>query len=234
MTRLLLATALLASVASCEKPPSRFWSLQLPPLPGETLHAGDRVEFPVEGNYYLAQPNGRMGRFVQDKDNTLLARAYVREGQGQPMSALAPIERRIIDACLAGDDPKLATLRQQADLATVVSREHTGVGAYVKFRVPDAAPRLGPGPMIIDDVNLEVAGVPHGVATLLYVIDGALDLLELATFADPWPQEPEILSVGYLRETQTSAESFALIPVRERDPETLARAIGRPGKGDST
>ena len=141
------------------------------------------------------------------------------------MTVLTKFEKQVLDACLVGDDPKLAVLRLQADSATVASREHTGVGAYITFSVPDSAPHLESSTFIIGDVNPEVFGVPAGVATLLYAYEGKLQFLEFATYDGEWPQAPEIASIGYLQEVQVAADAFTLVPVKERHPETLARAL---------
>ena len=148
------------------------------------------------------------------------------------MSTLTAFEKRVLDSCLAGNDRMLATLRQQADMAAVSSREHTGVGAYINFSVPDSAPLLEPGTIVIGDVNLEVSGVPAGVATLLYAYEGKLQFLEFATYDGNWPNDPEIITLGYLQEVQVGPNAFTLIPVEERNAETLARALkGRESQG---
>ena len=141
------------------------------------------------------------------------------------MSILTTFEKRVLDACLAGDDPKLVTLWQQADAATIKSREHTGAGAYINLSISDAAPLLEPGTIVIGDVNLEIVGVPEGVATLLYAYEGKLQFIEFATYGSAWPEDPEIVGVGYLQEVKIGTDAFTLIPVDERHPETLARAL---------
>ena len=141
------------------------------------------------------------------------------------MSALSAFEKQVLDACLVGDDPKLAALRLQADSAAVTSRDHTDLGAYINFSIPDSVPRLESGTVIIGDVNLEVIGVPAGVATLLYIYDGKLQFLEFAPYDGEWPQAPEIASIGYLQEVAVAIDSFTLVPVKERHPETLSRAL---------
>ncbi|WP_457098140.1 hypothetical protein [Lysobacter sp. P5_B9] len=106
------------------------------------------------------------------------------------MSTLTAFEKRVLDACLAGDDPIFEVLRSQADACDVSKRTHTGVGAYVDFAVPDSASFLDSRVIIIGDVNLEVLGVPEGLATLLYIYEGRLQFLELATYDGEWPTDP--------------------------------------------
>lgn len=148
------------------------------------------------------------------------------------MSALTEFEKRILDACLAGDDPTLQTLRVQADACDVTQRNHTGVGAYVDFSVPDSAPRLDSRVIIIGDVNLEVRDVPHGVTPLLYIYEGRLQFLEIATHEGEWPKDPEIVGIGYFQKVQISDSAFNHAPVSQRDPETLAWSLrGRETQG---
>ncbi|MBB3797385.1 hypothetical protein FHY17_001613 [Xanthomonas arboricola] len=148
------------------------------------------------------------------------------------MSTLTAFEKRVLDAFLAGDDQRLSLLRLQAEAAVVASREHTGVGAYINFSVPDSSSLLEPGTFIIGDLNLEIAGLPDGVTTLLYGYGGRIQFLEFATHADEWPEEPEIIGVGYLQEVQVGPETFSLVPSNERHLETLNRAIeAQPPQG---
>jgi len=147
------------------------------------------------------------------------------------MSTLTAFEKQVLEACLAGDNPVLRALQSQANAATVSSREHTGVGAYVNFSVPESIPPSDTSTIIIGDVNLGIKGVPAGVATLLYIVNGKLQFLELATYDGEWPEEPEIFSIGYLQEVEVGQNSFNLVPVAERHLDTLNRALkGRPSQ----
>src|SRR4249919_2566945 len=158
--------------------------------------------------------------------------ARLNSGVRRHMSAPSEFEKRVLDACLAGDDPALQTLRRQADACEVTQRNHTGVGAYVDFSVPDSVPRLDSRVIIIGDVNLEVRNVPHGVATLLYIYEGRLQFIEFATYEGDWPKDPEIIGIGYFHEVQISDSAFNLAPVSQRHPETLARSLrGREPQG---
>ena len=143
------------------------------------------------------------------------------------MSESAPtdFERRVIDACLAGDHPTLAILRHQANGIAIVGRRHTGVGAYLDFSVADSAPQLDPGVVIIDDLDLEIADLPDVVATLLYAFDGRLQFLEFATYGGEWPEKPTLLGIGYLLARPIGSDMVALDPVAERDRATIERAL---------
>ena len=142
---------------------------------------------------------------------------------------LSVFERRVLDALLVGSDSTLETLRTQASVAAVSSREHTGSGAYTHFAIPDSLARVSQGRIILNDVNIRVADVEHGVATLLFVTAGLLDFLEFATFTGSWPKEPQLLSLGYYRAEPMERGTFTMIPVEQRDAATLFRTLAGPG-----
>ena len=54
------------------------------------------------------------------------------------------LENAIMEALLAGDDPRIVGLRQQYAAATVKGREFSGVGFFTNFQVPSTAPRVSP------------------------------------------------------------------------------------------
>ena len=87
-------------------------------------------------------------------------------GAGSP-ATLTAFERRVVDACLAGDAPVLAALRAQADQASVERREDTGDGVRVFFVVPDTVAPVEPAAMNFSDVDLDIAGVDDGASTSL-------------------------------------------------------------------
>lgn len=84
-TRTSLALCLLVSFSGCAKQQSAFRVSSLTPDPEQSLHEGQRITFVVSGNYYLAEENGRMGLFVQDKENHVLGRAFhpITRGPGR-------------------------------------------------------------------------------------------------------------------------------------------------------
>jgi hypothetical protein len=138
---------------------------------------------------------------------------------------LTPFERRVLDAFLVGSEPQLETLRAQAAVATVSSREHTGSGAYINFSIPESAPAVSPPKIILEDVNIQVADVLHGVASLLFITSGRLDFLEFATFTGSWPKDPQLLRLGYYRFEPSKPKGFTLVPVDQRDSVAVARAL---------
>jgi len=147
---------------------------------------------------------------------------------------LTGFERRVLDAFLLGSEPQLEILRAQAAVATVSSREHTGVGAYINFQTPESAPAVSPPRIILRDVNIQVADVPHGVATLLFITSGRLDFLEFATYTGSWPKDPQLLQLGYYRFEPSEPKGCTLVPVDQRDPVTVARALAGANASHAT
>jgi hypothetical protein len=141
------------------------------------------------------------------------------------VESLTEFERHVLDAFLVGDEPQLEILRTQAAVAAVSSREHSGVGVFIHFAIPDSAPRVSPERIILGDVNIDLADVPHGVTSLLFIASGRIDLLEFVTNSGSWPQRPQLLHLGYFREEAITPRHFSLVPVERRDPITLARAL---------
>jgi hypothetical protein len=151
----------------------------------------------------------------------------------QHMTPLSAFERQVLDACLAGSSEQLSILRAQAAVASVLARKHTGPGAYIDLATPESLPLVTPRSLVIDDVDVRVAGVSSGLATILYVVAGRLNLLEFATHDDAWPADPVAESIGYFRFVPADAKSFALEPVAFRDTATLMRLLSDRGARDA-
>jgi hypothetical protein len=147
------------------------------------------------------------------------------------MHSLRPIERLVLDTLLAGEDRVLVALRRQASDVRVSNRTHTTVGEYVDLQTAELSVLVDPPNIVLEDIDLEVEGVTHGVATLLYVVDGRLSFIEFATAAEEWPTEPIVRGATYLRAIETGPESYALEPSASRDQAWLRRALR--GRGTS-
>lgn len=122
-----------------------------------------------------------------------------------------------MDLILFGDHPYLEILRAQAAVATIKSREYTGVGFFTSFTVPDTVPRLpaGHGRWTISDVFGEVGGIEHGVGFILFVERGALDTLECYTFgSERFGPESQLVRVYYMCHPDDTAH-LAECPVRD-------------------
>lgn len=137
-------------------------------------------------------------------------------------TALTAFERAVLDAFLAGDDPKLALLRAQAEACNVAGRRHSGVGSFTELHVPESAARVAPPAMTFGDIDLRVAGLPRGATAMLFVRHGALVLLEFVSNEGDWPQDPVLAGFSYLRYEPTGGGGYALVPAPARDPATLA------------
>lgn len=148
------------------------------------------------------------------------------------MDPLRTHERLSLEMLLAGPERPLASLRAQASSAAVRRRTYSSFGEYVDLDVPSTSERASPGALVLGDIELNVTGVSHSVTVLLYVKDGLLDFIEFSTIEGDWPEQPSVESAHYLREIPTGPQSFALEPVQERHPPTLARAlVGRSAQG---
>ncbi|MGH9680191.1 MAG: hypothetical protein ACRD4Y_09580 [Candidatus Acidiferrales bacterium] len=114
------------------------------------------------------------------------------------MSTLTFLEDQVLRMLLAGDDDALAALRKQIKLVEVTSRKLTGVGFFTEFSATPEIKRLAGSPSFkLGDVNGTAANVKHGLGFLLYVVDGAIAMLEGYTYDDPWPTIVDGLALKY-------------------------------------
>jgi hypothetical protein len=113
---------------------------------------------------------------------------------------LSELERAVLSALLAGDDPRLATLGEQLEVATVTGRDVTGAGFFTRFSVPPPVARVAePIKNPIDDVCAELAGEEHPAGFLLWLEDGALQALEGFSYVESWPQDARLRRLFYVR-----------------------------------
>jgi hypothetical protein len=137
---------------------------------------------------------------------------------------LNEIETIAMGMLLAGEHPTLVVLRDQLAVAKVADREFSGVGFFVHFQVPASSPRADEVRLVIGDVYAKLTGLEHDAGFLLFVSDGALDMLECFIVDDRWPTEPEIVHVYYVRREGNG--NSALIETNIRDLETaFSRAL---------
>jgi hypothetical protein len=114
---------------------------------------------------------------------------------------LSELEKRAMEMLLAGDDHRLAILRAQLEDAMVPERIYSDSGFYTHFTVPASSPRLSSdvGSLIITDVHADIRELKHPLAFILWVKDGALDMLEcVAIGSDHWPEVTTIKRLYYL------------------------------------
>ena len=113
------------------------------------------------------------------------------------MDDLTKLERAVLDMLLAGGLPAAEMLRAHVRVGRVVERRMTGVGFFMTFAVPSDAPR-GHGSFQLGDVLAKIEGLSHGAGFVLWVKNGALDILEGYTFDEPWPDEILNFTVEYI------------------------------------
>lgn len=79
-----------------------------------------------------------------------------------------------------------------------------------------SAPRLdGSKRLVIGDVHADVAGLENPCGFLLFVSEGALDMLECFTFNDQWPDGAKI-RLAYCRQPRSPGNP-SLVETKERD-----------------
>jgi len=110
-----------------------------------------------------------------------------------------PLERDVLTMLLVGDDPVREALRAQLKVASVASREMTGVGFYTEIHVdqelsakcPELEARIG-------NVEADVFGLQNGVGFMLWIHNGYLATLEAYTFEEPWPSDATRYSLKHI------------------------------------
>jgi len=119
------------------------------------------------------------------------------------MSALTSLESEVLRMLLSGSLDWLSTLREQAQKASVSSRDYTGVGFVTQFSVADEAPTIAGTPTFrFGDVSADISGLQHGAGFLLLVKDGKIDSLEGYSYDEPWPEEAQARDVYYSNRAQ--------------------------------
>ncbi len=138
---------------------------------------------------------------------------------------LNEMESRALEMLLAGDNNELAVFRTQLNDATVASRKFTGVGFFTQLSVPAELPRVKNRPgLVISDLYAEVSGLEHEASFLLFIEDGAIDVLECAIVDDGWPDNATLRRPYYVR--PAAQGSSIIVETEERDIEyALRRAV---------
>jgi hypothetical protein len=104
----------------------------------------------------------------------------------------------------------------------VTARRHTGVSSFTDLDVPPDAARMSPLAITMGDLDLQIEGLQEGATAMLFVRAGALARLECVTNAGVWPDDPRVTNIGYLRYERAPSGAYQLIPVAQRDAQTLA------------
>jgi hypothetical protein len=100
----------------------------------------------------------------------------------QPSELEAEVLRTI-----AAREPSNSSLRLQIEAATVVSREYSGAGTFLNLAVGNLLPRIEPPNAQIHGPSISTPSVPEGAVSVLFVRNGALAFLEIASCGETWP-----------------------------------------------
>jgi hypothetical protein len=135
---------------------------------------------------------------------------------------LNEMEQRVLEMLLAGEDLELAVLRAQLNGASLARREFSGAGFFTHLSVPTELPRLkGRARLVLGDLYAEVTGLKHDAGFLLFVKDGAIDVLECFIVDDRWPDNATLQRPYYVRPAAPGSSS--LVETKERDVEWALR-----------
>ena len=110
------------------------------------------------------------------------------------MKQLSNFERRFI-AAIAESDPQREIILGQLQMATVASRDYTGVGLYTKISIPASAPKLDEARWKIEDMpkcSGEHPAIPAGAGFILWVKGGYITCLESYTYDGNWPANEDL------------------------------------------
>jgi hypothetical protein len=107
------------------------------------------------------------------------------------------LERQIMTALLAGDDPLLETLRKQYASAVVRDREISAGGFVTRFEIPAGAPLIDRKLLHLDDLQVELEGLTAPADTSLHVHKGLLRSLECFVYDGIFPEAPVIRAAWF-------------------------------------
>ncbi|SRR6266511_2358771 len=114
------------------------------------------------------------------------------------MTELTDLERAVLEKLLAGDDQRLAELREQLETTLVSKREMTGVGFFTTLSVLNSTHRLDDRSFELGDVSADITGLTHGAGFVLFIRNGLLDTLEGYTYGDDrWPEKISSFRLRY-------------------------------------
>jgi hypothetical protein len=104
------------------------------------------------------------------------------------------VERAAIEAILSKPVDGMDVLRAQFATASVVKRDHTGVGFYTTISVPPAVPAMRDSAELREALFAGSAGSP-GVFFMLWTEAGYLACLEGITIHRSWPNDDDIQEI---------------------------------------
>lgn len=99
------------------------------------------------------------------------------------------LARELIPVLLQGEDPRLETLREQWQVATVTISDASPCGFYADISVLPQVPRVEAASQGGGNAVIPVQGCEQPAGCVLYVMDGALHFLEVYNVI-AWEEPP--------------------------------------------
>lgn len=128
---------------------------------------------------------------------------------------LDDLERQLVTALLAGDDPLLETLRAQYEAAAVRDRELQPNGFVTHFDIPKSAAAIDRKLLHLDDLQVELEGADTPADASLHVHNGRIRSLECFVYGGRFPESPVIRSARYYGTEPHPAIDEALMAERD-------------------
>ncbi len=102
---------------------------------------------------------------------------------------LTPLERDVLAMIVGGNDADFKILQEQVAATHVRARDFTGAGFYTRFEVPVGVRRIDGNKTLRlgQHVRAELEGLDFGAGFVLFVNDGAIEVLEGFTYGEAWP-----------------------------------------------
>ena len=111
---------------------------------------------------------------------------------------LSGFEMLVLESLIQGD-PEEEVLRLQLSTASVVNRNHTGVGLFTNISVLEDAPVLLKSTRYIEQMpktHLEHPKLAAGAGALLWFEGGRVSCLECYTYDGVWPEDETLFRVA--------------------------------------
>jgi hypothetical protein len=126
---------------------------------------------------------------------------------------LQEFDKAVVAMLLAGDDPVLQVLREQVRLVANVRRELSGAGFFAYFELPREAPRIEGSPSFqIGDLCADVERLEYGAGFVLFVRNGAIDVLEGFSYEEPWPDQIGTYTLKYTTGLRRDLSALRALP----------------------
>jgi hypothetical protein len=131
--------------------------------------------------------------------------------------SIEEFEREVMAGLLAGDDPLLASLREQYAAATVRDRELNATGFVTRFDVPAGVPAIERKLLHLDDLQVELEGTKAPADLSVHVHNGRLRSLECFVYDGSFPEQPAIRAAWYYGTEKHPGITPELMALRDVD-----------------